>query len=140
VVASDFGALDEDNFPRFTVAMKMQRRSRASASARDRSRTVSSSTQPCKSRPCPTSSARVIVGVVVVLSDGLDASETLHARIVATRPLAEREISRAERFAAELPMTATGKLIRKTLRAEFTREPRAESKAWTRDESPVTIR
>jgi acetyl-CoA synthetase len=34
--------------------------------------------------------------------------------------LAAHEYPREVRFVAELPMTATGKVIRKTLRAEFT--------------------
>jgi acetyl-CoA synthetase len=62
-----------------------------------------------------------IVCAVVVLNDGFDGSDVLVRELqehVRTR-LAAHEYPREVRFAAELPMTATGKIIRKTLRAEF---------------------
>jgi acetyl-CoA synthetase len=63
-----------------------------------------------------------IVCAVVVLNDGFTASDALVRALqehVRTR-LAAHEYPREVRFVAELPMTATGKVIRKTLRAEFT--------------------
>ncbi|MDR5816236.1 acyl-CoA synthetase [Caballeronia sp. LZ033] len=63
-----------------------------------------------------------IVCAVVVLNEGFEPGEALVRELqdhVRTR-LAAHEYPREVRFAAELPMTATGKIIRKSLRAQFT--------------------
>jgi acetyl-CoA synthetase len=62
-----------------------------------------------------------IVCAVVVLNDGYEAGDALVRELqahVRTR-LAAHEYPREVRFAAELPMTATGKVMRKDLRAGF---------------------
>ena len=56
------------------------------------------------------------------LFDASDAPVRELQQHVRTR-LAAHEYPREVRFAAQLPMTATVKLIRKTLRIEFTRKP-----------------
>ncbi|SAL45125.1 AMP-dependent synthetase and ligase [Caballeronia arvi] len=62
-----------------------------------------------------------IVCAVVVLNDGFEPGDALvrelqeHVRI----RLAAHEYPREVRFVAELPMTATGKVIRKSLRTQF---------------------
>ncbi|MDR5781841.1 acyl-CoA synthetase [Caballeronia sp. LZ065] len=62
-----------------------------------------------------------IVCAVVVLNEGFEPGEALVRELqdhVRTR-LAAHEYPREVRFAAELPMTATGKIIRKSLRGQF---------------------
>ena len=63
-----------------------------------------------------------IVCAIVVLNDGFQPGEELVRELqehVRTR-LAAHEYPREVHFVSELPMTATGKVIRKSLRAQFT--------------------
>ncbi|WP_244830868.1 acyl-CoA synthetase [Caballeronia sp. TF1N1] len=63
-----------------------------------------------------------IVCAVVVLNDGFEPGDALVLELqqhVRTR-LAAHEYPREVRFVSELPMTATGKIIRKSLRSQFT--------------------